>query len=723
MWHCLLGGALMNVLKVNNLTRKSFKNYTGPNTTEEFKKKNIIFGYNGRGKSSLAFGIIEEFLKEQSKNHDNIRHFNRNFINENLMLTESDNPKIKGIIANFGKKDVGVEKEILKIEKELIDVEKIQRDIEKTEKVTRDEINKIHDSKKGKTSIQKKSAEKDIREILELYKRDVADAIRIIKSEKELLQIKADDSYEIQRDIIASVNVLKVNLLEEDDIKGIKDIFEKKFDNIEIPSNKIIEWLNTGLEIHEDGDLCNFCGGFTNKIEIQDRVSKYNSNEKRKATIKLNEFKNQLNKIDGQISIFLNTKENVISNLGLGKKISSYFESIAINEGNLGEYIKFIQAKIDDVEKELVFNEEEFINIFESFQKDLAEIEKLKAEKQKEIQNRLDKFATLIKGAIGLEIENSTLIVSNIEKLNRLEQEVAIGKSENKASLEKIENLKASKSNTKDFAEHISSILAMIEVNLRLEVNKDDYVIKHSISDEILKLIDISEGEQNLLALLYFYHELFEDAEQDNIKPTIDLIVIDDPISSVDDINKMYVLELIKKLCSVDKPQVFIFTHVWEDFCNLCYGKKDKQDSAYGFYEIKKDSTGSKIYKAKTNDTPYKHGFKEIYEFSLKSNCSDLHDCEIYHYPNIMRKILEEFLSFKVKKYTPTSDNMNNIKMVLCPEGNSSSDVIMIGTLLNVCNLLSHKASRNPDEILKAAKFLMKRIEIVDKQHFDTMKQ
>ena len=53
----------------------------------------------------------------------------------------------------------------------------------------------------------------------------------------------------------------------------------------------------------------------------------------------------------------------------------------------------------------------------------------------------------------------------------------------------------------------------------------------------------------------------------------------------------------------------------------------------------------------------------------------------------------------------------------------SSKDELAIGTLLNVCNILSHKASRNPDEILKFAKFLMRKIEKIDKLHFDTMEQ
>ena len=88
-----------------------------------------------------------------------------------------------------------------------------------------------------------------------------------------------------------------------------------------------------------------------------------------------------------------------------------------------------------------------------------------------------------------------------------------------------------------------------------------------------------------------------------------------------------------------------------------------------------------------------------------------------------MRKILEEYLSFKVKKSSPTSSNISNIKLALCEENPSANDELRLGTLLNVCNILSHKASRNPDEILKSAKFLMKKINERDQLHFHTMIQ
>ena len=46
--------------RVSNLTKKSFNSYSGP--AEKFKLKNVIFGYNGRGKSSLALGLKDTYL-------------------------------------------------------------------------------------------------------------------------------------------------------------------------------------------------------------------------------------------------------------------------------------------------------------------------------------------------------------------------------------------------------------------------------------------------------------------------------------------------------------------------------------------------------------------------------------------------------------------------------------------------------------------------------------
>ena len=189
----------------------------------------------------------------------------------------------------------------------------------------------------------------------------------------------------------------------------------------------------------------------------------------------------------------------------------------------------------------------------------------------------------------------------------------------------------------------------------------------------------------------------------------------------------MYVLELIKKILELKNPQVFIFTHVWDDFCNLCYGKKDTKDrngneTPFRFYEIKKNMNGSYLIKTRTNETPYMHDFKEIYEFSQLDNADELDECEMYHYPNVMRKVLEEFMKFKVKNSSPTLDNITNVKIALCGSVNCShQDNIQIPVLLDICNILSHKTVRTPDQILKSSQYLMRKIKEIDINHFSAM--
>lgn len=76
------------ITHINNYTFKSFKNYTGPIETP-FKEKNILFGYNGKGKSSLSKGILDEYKKEDSVTENDYRFFwqglhKKQFINRRI---------------------------------------------------------------------------------------------------------------------------------------------------------------------------------------------------------------------------------------------------------------------------------------------------------------------------------------------------------------------------------------------------------------------------------------------------------------------------------------------------------------------------------------------------------------------------------------------------------------------------------------------------------------
>ena len=100
--------------------------------------------------------------------------------------------------------------------------------------------------------------------------------------------------------------------------------------------------------------------------------------------------------------------------------------------------------------------------------------------------------------------------------------------------------------------------------------------------------------------------------------------------------------------------QIFLFTHSWNDFCDLSYGKTNKQKATdeideYKLLEVYKDKT-SRLRPIKNNVEPYKKLFQDIYQVSNKHS-SEINDSDLYNTPNSMRRVMEEFLRFK----TPSS--------------------------------------------------------------------
>lgn len=89
----------MVITQLTNFSEKSFKSYSTPNNY--FKLKNIIFGYNGRGKSSLATGIVDTFINNGGS-EKSVRFFNVNYI-QNVLL-EPSGTGINGVKVSFSEK-------------------------------------------------------------------------------------------------------------------------------------------------------------------------------------------------------------------------------------------------------------------------------------------------------------------------------------------------------------------------------------------------------------------------------------------------------------------------------------------------------------------------------------------------------------------------------------------------------------------------------------------
>ena len=735
--------------RLNKFTRKSFKNYSMPENIG-FNHKNVIFGYNGRGKSYLAEEIVHQFNAV-----DGVRFFHRDYVEERLLVMGSDSD-INGVKVAFGEPAINVYKEIEDEKNKIVDLTQDKDSIKTKREEIRTDIDSILKSKRGSSNVQRKNEKKllvggiyiegclDIDWVLEQYENDLNKAKKIISDISKLRQISGDIDYDSKISDLSSLSlpIISISYLTDKVIDDISKICAKTYINDEIPRSEVVKWLSDGLEFHKDDngdnvDKCIFCKNDTtfDIVEIENRINLYLNSEKQKDSETL---KNTHDMIEKHI-------ERLSNKTKLSKPLLDYFDKVSIdnifNYDSELETLKSIEIilsnKLESMSDTMSLGDIKKIKKdIKSLDNKNKELINLKGEKNIDLGNQRDKQNILINAAVKIAIDENENLNKKIENLKEFEKGVLEKYKNNHTAEERIKELEDSVSEYGNFRTFLNEILRNMSINLKLEFinenNKKNYYITQAVDDGDSNKIkfsikDISEGEKNLLALLFFYYEMYNDGYQKKPKDDIKLVVIDDPVSSLDDANKTYVIEIIKKILEDDFEQVFVLTHSWNDFCDIAYGKEGKKD--YNLFEIVKyDNIGSSLIKQdKKILNPYNKLFKEIYELSKLPQDREIDDCKLYHTPNSMRRVLEEFLSFKVgERKFPTSSNFNTIKQLYegCKTNNNkiSGFDMEFHSLLTLINTHSHKPLRS-DEVKKNAKILMRYIEITDKFHYDKMKQ
>lgn len=714
--------------QISNLSYKSFKNYTSP--PNFFKTKNIIFGYNGRGKSSLAKGIIDSY-NDGAVDQNSFRLFNRDYVKETLLLNR-DSSFIKGVKVTFNKKDAEITKKIKELEEKKYDTETLNEEIKIKIENLRNKIDEIHDQNKGKAKIKKKknNDKTSLEEVLnsyQSYQEDLKLARKINDSDEYIKSFEADsETLQNEKDnllntILPQFRIEKIN---SEDKKFLYETLAKYYkDTNDIPPLEIIQWLEKGISLHSDTEKnCLFCHNSFDINEVKNRIKDYRENEKQKDINRLEKIKNilQYNLATIEKEISLNANLSVIEYDS--KKIDKFKQSSHISENK--KLIRIIDSKIKDMSK--CFEISDCISGFESeIEKIDEEIKKQRTKKINEFDSAINNIEALAKGKIALLLIEKN-ISAELKTIKSEEKEKLKQEKENVKIDEQIRELKDALSEYNDFMIFLNMILESLGINIKLVLNEKNYYLQHTIEETNLTIDDISEGEKNLLSLLYFYFELYNDNSQNRFKNSIKLIVIDDPISSLDYANKFYVLEIVKQILNERSPQIFVLTHSWDDFCQISYTYKNNPN--VGLFEVYKDSAQnfqSTVRTCSTNISPYNKLFTELLELADKDDQANLTDCDVYHTANSMRRIFEEFLNFKSPNLLPQKSKQPAIEDIFKQAtGNemSRSRKQKLGSFLSFINVLSHRPIKS-DEILSNCKFLVQLIKDMDKVHYEAMRR
>jgi len=679
------------IKRINSINFGCFKNYDWKaciGNENNFDKINIIYGGNGAGKttfSRLLFSLEQEKLPERfedsefeiqlekgkkiqhneiENNQTKIKIYNQYYKKRNLKFLIDNQTDILSF-AVFGEENIEIQE---KIERNKSIVSELDDDLDK-------KIN-IYNSNKVKYYRLKKELEDKLRskakEIKEgPYRNKSSYNIKDIKNELEHATALNNNEKEELKSTFQAENK---NKIEEVDnfVSNYNEIYEnvKKILSSQInPLNKIDElreneeledWVKKGISLNQERQKCGFCGNDISSKQREKLQSHFND-----------EFKNFKNKITLQINNIEDEKKNIEnfleeSNFDIMPKFREKFDEL-INEWNTlrTEYIESLNLLIDqlnDKESKLYVKINLKIDSFDVSKLNIciAKFNELIKENNAFIKNltkkkeesrdllRLDEIATF---------SNDFDYEEKDKKIKDMCVEIEIQKKEKEDIEKRIKKIKEENSelenNLKDEKRAVTLINTYLEnyffqPELYLEVEdqsetETNFVIKRNNE----KAYDLSEGEQSIISFCYFLaslNEIDEDERSDYI------IVVDDPISSLDTNNTFIIFSLIEsELYNKNYNQLFLTTHNFQLLNKFKRWNKPKPkkfiiDKIKISNENNTKSILCEMPKYLTDHpTEFIYLFKQIYIIA-NDEISDENFFVFYNFPNNARKFLESYL-------------------------------------------------------------------------------
>lgn len=255
----------------------------------------------------------------------------------------------------------------------------------------------------------------------------------------------------------------------------------------------------------------------------------------------------------------------------------------------------------------------------------------------------------------------------NLADLFNLENELKICKTDlknlvpQKKELEKdIAHLKASLKQVDIAMDFINDCLNLVFFDhnrLSLESQGDNYILKANGVPVNPKAV--STGERNVIALSYFFASMFKGENNKKKYNSPKLVIIDDPISSFDQGNRMGVLALLKAqakniLTGNQESKVTILSHdllTIKDLESIQTDVLKSRSIAFNLNNIRIEATTYDLIQRQSlknfNGSPYEIMLKQVAKFAWSK---DLESDEFISIGNTMRRVLETYSTIMFKR-------------------------------------------------------------------------
>ncbi|MDQ5953198.1 MAG: hypothetical protein QG551_426, partial [Patescibacteria group bacterium] len=701
--------------------------------------------YEVQNESSTKFQQTQPFNQK-------VRVFNQDYIENNLKIREGRAKSITLILGDASK-EVLEETERLELELASKNSELAKENVQlenkgKTRGKTFTEIAKtIYVAIVGGATrnYRKDNAESDfaLLTVKNLLVDEELESLSI--TVKQLQKPLIDPLKEIEYEFIKDEEKVKLDKAVDDLLKEAKLFIGQQVESIVIErlrdNPNISDWVETGLKVQHDhsSQNCEFCGQKIPEVRLQELAKHFNEADK---TLKTN--------IDNLIAKVSTIKE-AVKFTQTTPDVARFYEDLAeeyikatsifskeaedllIELEKVSFALKYKKSKTTEATVfELFIDTSKFTNNFvvvntfiHSHNKKTADFESSKQEATQKIKNHylstiFDEVKALEKEMVGHETKINALTNGDPSTpkdmgILKLRQGIA----DNRAKISSTHKACA------DITKSLNTFLGRQELVFEPHKTKsldengnqveieDGYIIKRNNK----VVTHLSEGEKTAIAFVYFTIHLNDPA----FNKDKDIVVIDDPISSLDSNSIFQAFSFLKNSVK-DIQQVFILTHNY-DFLRLVLNWMKhpavKRDSC--FYMIKnKDSSTERVAfldeldrDLQNFESEYNYLFKLLHEFQTDGTIAS-----VYHMPNISRKVLETFLMFRVPNSNNIYDKLEYLKPLF--------DEMKITAIYKFTNDQSHITGKGFDpslipETQKVVKYLLEFIEVTFPDHYKVL--
>lgn len=754
---------ITRIPKIKN--HRVFGDFSWKQDLHDFGTLNLIFGWNGSGKTTLSnlFRHIEkrqavaegevQFLIEKNTvsgaslasdpGLPAVRVFNRDFILANVFSSQSDDI---APIFFLGEDSIEKQKQIEVLKKELTakrsefvgkqrELKDISADLESFCTQQAKSIKELLSSS-GQNSYNFYDKRAFKAKCEELLRGDPKSKLLSDVQKNELKRKKEGNPKEPVSAISITFPNTDSMTTEVSALMG-KTVLSQVLDEL-VRDNSLAGWVREGLPLHV-GDKatgsCRFCG----QVMPLDRIAKLQGH-----------FNDQYNRflveLDAKISWLETARRNMQLNLpakaAFYEHLAAGYEEAALKitpqvkkrESYIGALIAALKEK-----RSKPFEEVDLKSLISSVEvPDITEGEALIAEANKFVAQHNTETGTFTSGiasarkeleeclvAESVDIFNSKLLgITNCDQAKKVIESAGAELAARVGVLERevVEHRRPAE----ELNGELTSYLGRSE--LQFEIKENGYaILRNAMAAEHL-----SEGERTAIAFLYFLKSL--QAKDFDLKK--DIVVIDDPVSSLD-ANSLFCAFGFMKERTSEAGQLFVFTHnstlfrQVKNWFNHAKNQKckdpDKRPARF-FMISASTENGGKRQAILTHLDPLLHEYESDYHFLFKKvyDHSQIHGNvtsleSFYGLPNIARRLLEAFLAFRYPVQTgELREQLNGV----------SFDAAKKARILRFLHTFSHEGKISEGEhdlsILaetpQVLRDVLDLIESEDSRHFSEMK-